>query len=554
MKNKLLWFCRIFVGVLFIFSGLVKANDPVGFGIKLNEYYEVFADTWHWSAFFFKSAWLMNSVTWQAAFLTTLEVALGIALLMGIRKNFVSWMLLLLILFFTWLTGFTAVTGTPKDCGCFGDAIPLTALQSFYKDIVLTILIVIIFFLRKNIKPAFGPLANASIFILVTGFAIWVNISVIRHDVFIDFRPYAKGKNISEQMAIPPDAEKGLIEMNYIYQNKQSGKEETVAIMSDKPDYSKLGNYSDTTKWKFVNREDKMIEEAFIPEISDFNVSDESGNNLTEQILAETDYQFMIVAEHLDKTSTEGWKKINNLEMLSEKEGIFTFALVGEGYAEIEKFRHENQLAFPFYPGDAKVCITIARVNPSVILLKEGTIIDKWSWRDLPSYEEIKAQYFPDRKAKVIKPKTDEMFSVDENVLASIKNSVEPYNEFFLQDENGNDATQLLIRDTSIAYMIIVNELGIDKLTMDKWKATLNVMNMLSAADANYFIVSSGDPKILTAMRNASKLNYYYYVSDKDVLSKIIKENAGLIIIKNGIVTQKFTEAAWPADNQFITN
>ncbi len=554
MKNKILWFCRIFVGVLFIFSGLVKANDPVGFGIKLNEYYEVFADTWSWTAFFFKSAWLMQSVTWQAAFLTTLEVALGIALLMGIRKNFVSWMLLLLILFFTWLTGFTAVTGTPKDCGCFGDAIPLTALQSFYKDIVLTILIVIIFFLRKNIKPAFAPFANACIFLLVTGFAVWVNIRVIRHDVFIDFRPYAKGKNITEQMAIPDDAEKGLIEMNYIYLNKETGKEESVAIMSDKPDYSKLGNYADTTKWKFVNREDNVIEEAFIPEISDFNVSDESGNNLTEQILQEPDYQFMIVSEHFDKTSAEGWKKIKELEAAAEKEGLFTFALVGEGYNEIEKFRHENQLAFPFYPGDAKVCVTIARVNPSVILLKQGTIVDKWSWRDLPAYDEIKGQYFSDRKPKIKKPKTDELFSADENVLDPIKNSIAPYNEFFMQDINGADASQTLITDSSVAYMMIINELGIDKLTMDKWNATLEIMKMLDAAHVNYFVVSSGDPKVLTAMRTASKLNYNYYVSDKDVLLKIIKENAGLVIIKNGVVMQKFSEASWPADNQFITN
>lgn len=554
MKNKLLWFCRIFVGVLFIFSGLVKANDPVGFGIKLNEYYEVFADTWSWTAFFFKSAWLMNSVTWQAAFLTTLEVALGIALLLGIRKNLVSWMLLLLILFFTWLTGFTAVTGTPKDCGCFGDAIPLTALQSFYKDIILTILIVIIFFLRKNIKPAFGPFANGFIFLIVTGFAIWVNIRVIRHDVFFDFRPYAKGKNIQEQMVIPPDADKGLIEMHYIYQNKNSGEQETVTIMSDKPDYSKLGNYGDTTQWKFVNREDKVIREAFIPEISDFNVSDASGNNLTEDVLSEPDYQFMIVAEHFDNTSVDGWKKINDLATITEKEGITTFALVGEGYDEIEAFRHENQLAFPFYPGDAKVCITIARVNPSIILLKQGTVIDKWGWRDLPAYEEIKAAYFPNREAKVKKPKTDELFSVDEHVAEPLKNSEAPYNEFFLQDMNGNDVASTLINDTTIVYMMIVNELGIDKLTMDKWQATLKVMNMLYAADVNYFVVSSGDPKVLSAMRTASKLNYYYYVSDKDVLLKIIKENAGLVIIKNGVVAMKYTEDAWPADNQFLSN
>ena len=134
MKHKILWFCRIFVGSLFIFSGLVKANDPVGFGIKLEEYYAVFAERWSWTSFLFEAHWLMESVNLQAAFLTVLEVALGIALLMGLWRNLVGWLLLLLILFFTWLTGYSALTGSVTDCGCFGDFIPLTPWQSFYKD------------------------------------------------------------------------------------------------------------------------------------------------------------------------------------------------------------------------------------------------------------------------------------------------------------------------------------------------------------------------------------------------------------------------------------
>ena len=153
MKNKLLTICRILTGGLFIFSGLVKANDPVGFGIKLEEYYDVFAGRWSWTAWLFHSDLMLNTVNLQAAFLTTLEVALGIALLMGLWKNLVSWLLLLLILFFTWLTGYSAITGSVTDCGCFGDFIKLTPLQSFYKDLVLLALILVIFFLRKGLKP-----------------------------------------------------------------------------------------------------------------------------------------------------------------------------------------------------------------------------------------------------------------------------------------------------------------------------------------------------------------------------------------------------------------
>ncbi len=554
MKNKLLWFCRIFVGILFIFSGLVKANDPVGFGIKLDEYFEVFADTWKWSAFLFKSEWLLNTTTWQAAFLTTLEVALGIALLLGIRKNLVAWLLLLLILFFTWLTGFTAVTGTPTDCGCFGDAIPLTALQSFYKDLVLTALILVIFFMRKQIKPLFGPAANIIVFILVTGFAVWVNMRVIRHDVFIDFRPYAKGKNIAEQMMIPDSAQKALIEMNYIYENKQTKERATATILSNQPDYSKLNKYSDTTTWKFIDRVDETIEKGFIPEISDFSIVDETGSNITDKILGDKDYQLMIVAHDFDGTNPDGWKLINEMQHDAEKEGIFTFAMVGEGSKEIDIFRHANQTAFPFYPSDSKVCITIARVNPSVILLKEGTVVDKWSWRDLPSFGEIKAQYFPERAPTQLKAKTDELFPVGDDVVTLLKNSTEPYNEFFLQDAQGNDVTQAVINDSLPIYILIVNELGKEKLTMEKWTDVKAMMGQLAEVHANYFVVSSGVVEVLDAMRTASGYSYSYFISDKDVLLKIIKENAGLIVINKGIVVNKFTESAWPANHSFLIN
>ncbi|MBK8344145.1 MAG: DoxX family membrane protein [Bacteroidetes bacterium] len=224
MKNSILWFCRLFTGALFIFSGLVKANDPVGFGIKLEEYYDVFAERWGWTSFLFKADWLIESVNQQAAFLTSLEVALGILLILGIWKNLTTWLLLLLILFFTWLTGYSAVTGSVTDCGCFGDFIPLTPIQSFYKDLVLLVLIVIIFVLRKNIKPFLPQGASVIIATLVTGFAIWVNMHVLKHDVFLDWRPYAVGDNITTNMQLPPNPKKDIVELNYTYSNKKRAK------------------------------------------------------------------------------------------------------------------------------------------------------------------------------------------------------------------------------------------------------------------------------------------------------------------------------------------
>ena len=450
MKNSVLWFCRIFVGGLFIFSGLVKANDPVGFGIKLEEYYDVFAERWSWTSFLFKADWVLDTINLQAVFLTTLEVALGIALLLGLWKNLTAWLLLLLIAFFTWLTGYSAITGSVTDCGCFGDFIPLTPWQSFYKDLVLIFLIIIIFFLRKNIKPILKPVPSFLIFVLVTGFAWWVNSHVLKHDVFFDWRPYAVGNNIPELMVIPPDAEKDVVEMNYNYSNVKSGEKIKLKFLntelSDKNKMAELTKYSnDKENWKLDTSYTKIKVKGFRPKIIDFAVSDENDNYITDQILNNPDYTIMVVSAHFDKTSDEGWEKIHSVQQNAEKEGLFTFALVAESREAIETFRHEKQMAFPFYTGDGKVCLTIGRTNPNIVLLKNGTVIDKWSWRDLPSFEEIKAEHFKDRPAVELKPVTDEMFVVGENVVPKIISSKEPYNEFFLQDSIGGDVTAVTL-------------------------------------------------------------------------------------------------------------
>lgn len=549
MKNSVLWFCRIFVGGLFIFSGLVKANDPVGFGIKLEEYYDVFAERWSWTSFLFKADWVIDTINLQAVFLTTLEVALGIALLLGLWKNLTAWLLLLLIAFFTWLTGYSAVTGSVTDCGCFGDFIPLTPWQSFYKDLVLIFLIIIIFFLRKNIKPILKPVPSFLIFVFVTGFAWWVNSHVLKHDVFFDWRPYAIGNNIPELMVIPPDAEKDIVEMNYNYSNVKTGEKIELQFLntelSDKNKMAELTKYSnDKENWKLDTSYTKIKKKGFRPKIIDFAVSDENDNYITDQILSNPDYSIMVVSAHFDKTSEEGWKKIHAVQQSAEKEGLFTFALVADSREAIETFRHENQMAFPFYTGDGKVCLTIGRTNPNIVLLQKGTVIDKWSWRDLPTFDEIKNKHFKDRAAVELKPVSDEMFVVDENVLPKIINSKEPYNEFFLQDSIGEDVTTIILNDTAVINMVVINELGQDKLTGDTWKSILTEMKKLDSTGQKYFVVSSGSPEILVLMKKASGLNYNYFVCDKDVLHKIMKENTGIVILENGIVRKKLVEGA----------
>ncbi|HRG29184.1 MAG TPA: DoxX family membrane protein [Chitinophagales bacterium] len=557
MKNSILWFCRLFTGALFIFSGLVKANDPVGFGIKLEEYYDVFAERWSWTSFLFKADWLIESVNLQAAFLTSLEVALGILLILGIWKNLTTWLLLLLILFFTWLTGYSAITGSVTDCGCFGDFIPLTPLQSFYKDLVLLVLILIIFILRKNIKPILSPIAGFTIAALVTGFAVYVNAHVLKHDVFLDWRPYAVGDSIVENMQLPPNPKKDVVELNYVYTNKKTGETVELAFLNteleDKTKLAQLTKYSsDKENWNLDTSFTKVKVKGDRAKISDFAVSDEQGDFITDQILSNPDYTLMVVSASFDHTSKLGWEKINAMQKDAEKEGVFTYALVGEGRDEIEKFRHNNQTAFPFYTGDYKVCLTIARTNPNVVLLKEGVVIDKWAWRDLPSFEAIKKEHFADRKPTELIPITNEMFGIGVPVAEKIAASTEPYNEFFLQDSTGNDVTAMVINDTANICMVILNELTADKLTADKWKAILPVMKGIDSTGNKLFVVSSGSFNILKLMKKASGLEFDLYTSDKDVLYKIMEQNTGVIYIKQGKVVAKFPDDKLPADFSFL--
>lgn len=550
--NKVLFpTSRILVGCLFIFSGLIKANDPVGFAIKLEEYYELFAEAGK-AFLFFKSDLVLNSVVFQAISICVMEVALGIALLLGLWGRLVSWLLLLMILFFTWLTGYSAITGSVTDCGCFGDAIPLTPWQSFYKDIALTLLILIIFSNRNKLKTLIGKVPAFAVFLAGAIFTTWVSVSAIRHDVFKDFRPYAEGNNIKELMQIPADAEKGIVQMTYTYQNISTGKTEKVKITSNSNDYSGLTAYADTAQWKFVERTDKIVKKGFTPKIVDFAVIDAQENDVTEKILTHDDYMFMIVSSDLHKTHTTAWPAINALQKAAETDGIFTFGFASASVNDLEAFRHSNQTAFPFYKGDYKVILTIMRVNPGIVLLKDGTVIRKWAWRDLPEYAEIKSMYFADRQPGPVTFTTevsDELFAEGEAFLDKIDGSIEPYNEFFLMDADGNDATLTAINDSVPVYMFIVNDLT--KLTQETYGKLLPLMQSLQSAGDKFIVVSNSDPELLQQMKTATALDYPFYNCDGEVLLKIVPENTGLLILSYGEVVAKYAESNLPAADNF---
>lgn len=363
--------CRFLTGVLFIISGLIKANDPLGFSYKLDEYFTVF-----------NTPWMVPASLFLAMFICVLEVGLGVALLVGYRMVKVSWLLLLLIVFFTFLTFYSAYFDVVKDCGCFGDALHLKPWESFGKDIALLILILVIFSQRKNINPLFSD-KSAAIF-SYAGFILtaWFTWHCYNHLPVKDFRPFAIGKNINDGMKLPPGAVSDSVAMVFIYE--KDGKKMELGM-------DQLGQIDST--YKFIDRKDKVIREGDHAPIHDFAIKDQKDTDFTQDILNKDDYAFMLVAYDINKTNIEAQSKINDFVALCQQKNVEFFGITSTVPAETDKFRHEHQSAFPYYFCDATTLKTIIRSNPGLVLLKKGTVIDMWHYNDFPTFDGVNSKY-----------------------------------------------------------------------------------------------------------------------------------------------------------------
>ncbi len=371
-KNILDNTIRIIVGGLFIFSGLIKLNDPRGTQIKMEEYFEVFAvDFGGFFEFFVPYALLV------AMFVVVLEVVLGVAVLLNYKMNTTAWILLVLIVFFTFLTGYSAIFNKVTDCGCFGDAIPLTPWQSFYKDLILIVLIAHLFWYRKRYKPVLKGRPGHFTVVMMTLLCIYIGIYAIRHLPYIDFRPYEIGKNIPAQME--PTKELKYAQ-TYTYVNVKTGEEESFEKWDNK--------YSDESLYKYKGYEQKLLNPEDEAKITDYNVTDADGKDVTG--LSFQGARMLIVMYDAAKADKESMKSINAM-LLGLKKEINPMVLTASGVAVIEAFRHEHQLAVPYYFTDGTVLKAMVRSNPGLVLLNNGTVLGKWHFNDAPSAAEVNA-------------------------------------------------------------------------------------------------------------------------------------------------------------------
>lgn len=372
---------RILVGALFIFSGLIKLNDPVGFSFKLNDYF---------AADVLNIPFLIPLALPMAVFIVILEVVLGLTLLLGFWKRLTNWLLLLMILFFTFLTFYSAYFDKVTDCGCFGDAIPLVPWESFGKDVVLTILILILFFNQQYIKPLFsGKTSSAILIVAILGCSFMAH-HVLNHLPLKDFRAYAEGKSIIEGMKSAEELglQAPVYGTIYYMKNKDTGEEQKVSS----EEYSSQ-KWWEKKDWEIQSdkTETVLLEDGYEPPIHDFVILFE-GRDETQNVL-KAEVVFLVVAYDISKTDSEAFAKINEFALQAEKARKNIFGVSASVSEDVDQFRHDVQAAFPFATMDGTTLKTIVRANPGIVLLKKGVIVKKWHYNDLPDYSEVEKSF-----------------------------------------------------------------------------------------------------------------------------------------------------------------
>ncbi|MCC6690153.1 MAG: DoxX family protein [Bacteroidia bacterium] len=357
---------RVFVGALFIFSGFIKANDPLGFGYKLQEYFEVF-----------NMHWMIPLSLFLAIFICIFEVAVGFALLIGARPKLVLWLLSLMMVFFTFLTFYSAYYNKVTSCGCFGDAIPLTPWQSFYKDIILCTLTLVLIVGRSHVNPLLGARLQMAVMYLFIVAATAFPLYTSTHLPIIDFRPYKIGTNLYR--AIHPKEK-----FFYMLKDKKTGEQKEFDHWPT--DWDKQFDY--------VSNRTEPLDKTVKP-ITGFSMQNSNGEDHTDEFLTLPGCSFILVEYDLNKSNRSVQGSINDFSELCKKDSISFVALTSSDTLKINSFKKETEAAYDFYINPDEVPLkTMIRPNPGLVMIKDCVVTAMWPYRALPSYNDVKATYF----------------------------------------------------------------------------------------------------------------------------------------------------------------
>jgi uncharacterized membrane protein YphA (DoxX/SURF4 family) len=432
---------RFLVGGLFIFSGFIKANDPVGFGIKLDEYFEVFEQGFSCdmqlhqesvkgvpcnkpveqpqltplqekvkalleakqaearkSTFLFKMWEFFREHSLPLAIIICgFEMVLGLFLLLGVQVRWTLLLLLAMIVFFAFLTFYSACCNKVTSCGCFGDAIKLTPWESFWKDLYLLLLISVIFVGEQNVKPLFKNrivLAGVAAIGLFASFAF--PVYTYRHLPIIDFRPYKIGTNLWEASQNKDPKETGCKKdsmiITYYYQNQRTGE-----MVHFRYEHIK-DSFPTDTLFKIYCRDDKLVYKGNCgATVLDFNLNDpETGETLNDSLLHNyKGIQFFLVMEDIAKADTADFRKVNAFyeECRSVKNNMPFNALSSASYDQAKAFREATGAKFPMLQVDQTALKTVIRSNPGLVMLKDGVVTAMWHYNDFPEFKDVMEKY-----------------------------------------------------------------------------------------------------------------------------------------------------------------
>ena len=352
---------RIIIGLVFVFSGAVKAIDPLGSAYKFHDYFQAF-----------NLGFLDVLSLSLAILLCTAEFIAGFSILSGMRQKTGIWGVLILLAIFTPLTFILALTNPVSDCGCFGDAIHLTNWQTFGKNIILLFFLIVLFTGRNQVKRIYNYTTEWAVISVVTILFVGFSLYNLRYLPVIDFLPYKKGVKIADKMIIPEGVPVDKYETTFIYEKDGVQK-----------DFS-LSNYpANDTTWKFVDQKSVLIKSGYKPPIHDFIITSAGGEDITQKILSYKGYSLFMISKKLSEASQKYLSEGFNLGRFCISNGINFYILTSSGTKEVENYK--NRLIF--CSADETTLKTMVRANPGYILLKDGTIVGKWSWANVPEAE-----------------------------------------------------------------------------------------------------------------------------------------------------------------------
>ena len=355
---------RTLLALTFLFSGFVKAVDPLGTVYKIQDYlHEGFGGIFQWA---------IPAAGAAAVCLIALEWLLGIAMLLNVRTQWTSWITLLFYCIMTPLTLYIAIANPVSDCGCFGDALVITNWQTFWKNIILLLLSICLVICRKAIPELFSWWMEIIITLAALGSVAGIMGYSYTHLPQIDFRPYKVGNHIPTLMEIPDDAEVDQYEITLIY--AKDGKEQTFT----------LENYpKGDPEWTFVDQKSVLIKKGYVPPIHDFEIETLEGDYITQDILESEEPVTLVVMYDLSKTDTTQLEKL--MHMIHEYPRVYFLTASGEEeiFAFAEELGWDEETTYStFCFTDPITLKTIVRANPGVIVVQNGTIIDKYNLKN----------------------------------------------------------------------------------------------------------------------------------------------------------------------------